>query len=165
MKINKIEFENFRNFKEKGSVEFSTDGKVTIIYGDNGAGKTTFHQLFRWIIYGLSLAVCSLCLLSYFNLLSITHITPAMPTYRRNLILVLVVSIFLLMVLNLAISIRDISKRENGLPLQDQINDPNLRLWYTGNTVNLTQSSDKRSFSVLFSAIDPFTWGLPDGSL
>ena len=53
MKINRIEFENFRNFKEKGSVEFSTDGKVTVIYGDNGAGKTTFHQLFRWIIYGV----------------------------------------------------------------------------------------------------------------
>ena len=52
MKINRIEFENFRNFKEKGSVEFSTDGNATIIYGDNGAGKTTFHQLFRWIIYG-----------------------------------------------------------------------------------------------------------------
>lgn len=52
MKINRIEFENFRNFKEKGSVEFSTDGTATIIYGDNGAGKTTFHQLFRWIIYG-----------------------------------------------------------------------------------------------------------------
>ena len=25
----------------------------TIIYGDNGSGKTTFHQLFRWIIYGV----------------------------------------------------------------------------------------------------------------
>lgn len=52
MKIKRIEFENFRNFKEKGSIDFSTDGKVTIIYGENGAGKTTLHQLIRWIIYG-----------------------------------------------------------------------------------------------------------------
>ncbi len=52
MKLIKIEYCNFRNFKNKGKVEFSTDGKVTIIYGGNGAGKTTFHQLFHWIIYG-----------------------------------------------------------------------------------------------------------------
>ncbi|HHX67357.1 MAG TPA: AAA family ATPase [Gallicola sp.] len=52
MKIKKIEYENFRNFKTRGSVEFSTDGTVTLIYGTNGTGKTTFHQLFRWIIYG-----------------------------------------------------------------------------------------------------------------
>ena len=52
MKIKTIEYENFRNFKNKGKVEFSTDGKVTIIYGFNGAGKTTFHQLFQWIMYG-----------------------------------------------------------------------------------------------------------------
>ena len=93
---------------------------LAILFGYNQTRFTYCEirsQKFRWIIYGLSLAVCSLCLLSYFNFLSITHITPAMPTYRRNLILVLVVSIFLLMVLNLAISIRDISKRENGLPL------------------------------------------------
>lgn len=93
---------------------------LAILFGYNQT-RFTYREIrsqkFRWIIYGLSLAVCSLCLLSYFNLLSITHITPAMPTYRRNLILVLVVSIFLLMVLNLAISIRDINKRENGLPL------------------------------------------------
>ncbi len=53
MKIKSIEYENFRNFKKPGKVNFSTDGKVTIIYGENGAGKTTFHQLFQWIIYGV----------------------------------------------------------------------------------------------------------------
>lgn len=52
MKISKIEFENFRNFKEHGQIKCSTDGKVTIIYGKNGDGKTTLHQLFQWIFYG-----------------------------------------------------------------------------------------------------------------
>ena len=33
-------------------IKCSTDGKVTIIYGKNGDGKTTLHQLFQWIIYG-----------------------------------------------------------------------------------------------------------------
>ena len=47
MKIRKIEYSNFRNFREKGCIEFSTDGKVTIIYGKNGDGKTTLHQLFQ----------------------------------------------------------------------------------------------------------------------
>ncbi len=51
MKIRKIEYSNFRNFREKGCIEFSTDGKVTIIYGKNGDGKTTLHQLFQWILY------------------------------------------------------------------------------------------------------------------
>lgn len=52
MKISKIEFENFRNFKDHGEIRCSTDGKVTIIYGKNGDGKTTLHQLFQWIFYG-----------------------------------------------------------------------------------------------------------------
>lgn len=52
MKISKIEYENFRNFKEHGEIRCSTDGKVTIIYGKNGDGKTTLHQLFQWILYG-----------------------------------------------------------------------------------------------------------------
>lgn len=52
MKISKIEFENFRNFMERGEIRCSTDGKVTIIYGKNGDGKTTLHQLFQWIFYG-----------------------------------------------------------------------------------------------------------------
>ena len=52
MKIKNIEYENFRNFKDHGIIKCSTDGKVTIIYGKNGDGKTTLHQLFQWIIYG-----------------------------------------------------------------------------------------------------------------
>lgn len=52
MKIRKIEYENFRNFKEHGEIICSTDGKVTIIYGKNGEGKTTLHQLFQWVFYG-----------------------------------------------------------------------------------------------------------------
>lgn len=52
MKISKIEFENFRNFKDHCRIDFPTDGSVTVIYGPNGVGKTTLHQLFRWIFYG-----------------------------------------------------------------------------------------------------------------
>ena len=52
MKIKAIEFENFRNFKDHGTIKCSTDGKITIIYGKNGDGKTTLHQLFQWVIYG-----------------------------------------------------------------------------------------------------------------
>lgn len=52
MRITKIEFENFRNFKDHGEIKCSNDGKVTIIYGKNGDGKTTLHQLFQWVFYG-----------------------------------------------------------------------------------------------------------------
>ena len=52
MRIKSIEYENFRNFMERGKIECSTDGRVTIIYGRNGDGKTTLHQLFQWIFYG-----------------------------------------------------------------------------------------------------------------
>ncbi len=52
MKIKTIEYENFRNFKDRGKITFSTDGRVTIIYGHSGDGKTTLHQLFQWVLYG-----------------------------------------------------------------------------------------------------------------
>ena len=52
MKISKIEFENFRNFRDRCCIEFPVDGSVTVIYGPNGVGKTTLHQLFQWIFYG-----------------------------------------------------------------------------------------------------------------
>ena len=50
MKISKLEYENFRNFKGHGEIKCSTDGKVTIIYGKNGDGKTT-------MLMGLSLSL------------------------------------------------------------------------------------------------------------
>ena len=52
MRIQSIEYENFRNFKKRGRIECSTDQRVTIIYGRNGDGKTTLHQLFQWIFFG-----------------------------------------------------------------------------------------------------------------
>ena len=52
MRISRVEYENFRNFRERGEIDFATDGRVTIIYGKNGDGKTTLHQLMQWIIYG-----------------------------------------------------------------------------------------------------------------
>ncbi len=52
MRISRIEFENFRNFKNHGEIFCSTDGKVTVIYGKNGDGKTTLHQLLQWVFYG-----------------------------------------------------------------------------------------------------------------
>ena len=54
MRINRIEFENFRNYRDRGSITFPTDGSVTIIYGPNGVGKTTMHQFFQWVIYGVT---------------------------------------------------------------------------------------------------------------
>lgn len=51
MIIKEIEFENFRQFKDHGLIKCSSDGKMTIIYGKNGDGKTTLHQLFHWIFY------------------------------------------------------------------------------------------------------------------
>ena len=52
MKISRIEFENFRNFRDRCRIDFPIDGSVTVIYGPNGVGKTTLHQLFQWIFYG-----------------------------------------------------------------------------------------------------------------
>lgn len=52
MKIKRIEYENFRNFRNHGEIRCSTDGNVTIIYGKNGDGKTTLHQLLQWVFYG-----------------------------------------------------------------------------------------------------------------
>ena len=53
MLLKSIELKNFRQFIDE-KVDFSTDKEknVTIIMGDNGAGKTTFAQAFFWCFYG-----------------------------------------------------------------------------------------------------------------
>lgn len=51
MELRKITVENFRQFKEKHEIEFAHgDENITIIFGENGKGKT---GLFRAMMFGL----------------------------------------------------------------------------------------------------------------
>ena len=54
MKIRIMNLENFRQFKGKQHLDFSTDAQknVTVIMGENGTGKTTLEQAFLWCLYG-----------------------------------------------------------------------------------------------------------------
>lgn len=54
MLINSITLQNFRQFKQKQKIEFSTNPNknITIIHGENGSGKTTLLQAFLWCFYG-----------------------------------------------------------------------------------------------------------------
>ena len=54
MLIKEITVENFLPFQGKQSVEFSTgpNCNVTIVKGNNGAGKTSLAQAFEWCLYG-----------------------------------------------------------------------------------------------------------------
>ena len=54
MLIKSIIMNNFRQFKGKQKLEFSTDPNknVTVLLGDNTFGKTTILQAFNWCLYG-----------------------------------------------------------------------------------------------------------------
>ena len=54
MLLKSIKVKDFRQFKGEQYVSFSADPErnVTIIQGDNGSGKTSFAQAFRWCLYG-----------------------------------------------------------------------------------------------------------------
>jgi DNA sulfur modification protein DndD len=54
MLIRSITLENFLPFKGKQEIHFSVDPvkNVTVIKGDNGAGKTSIAQAFEWCLYG-----------------------------------------------------------------------------------------------------------------
>lgn len=54
MLLKSITLKDFRNFIGTQTVVFSDDPdrNVTVIMGENGAGKTTFAQAFTWCLYG-----------------------------------------------------------------------------------------------------------------
>lgn len=56
MLIKSITLNNFRQFKGKQILEFSTDTdkNVTVLLGDNTFGKTTILQAFNWCLYGMA---------------------------------------------------------------------------------------------------------------
>ncbi|MCI6360603.1 MAG: AAA family ATPase [Eubacterium coprostanoligenes] len=51
MLINSVTIENFRCYYGSNTVDFNTEGKVTLIFGDSGFGKTSFLQFFNWMFY------------------------------------------------------------------------------------------------------------------
>ena len=53
MLLRSLKMMDFRQFKNE-SITFATDSEknVTIIMGENGAGKTTISQAFSWCLYG-----------------------------------------------------------------------------------------------------------------
>ena len=54
MKIKKAIINNFRCFHGlQTTIEFETEGKITLIYGMNGAGKTSMLDFFNWVFYGV----------------------------------------------------------------------------------------------------------------
>ena len=54
MLIESITLSDFRQFKGRQTLEFSTDAEknVTVLLGDNTFGKTTILQAFNWCLYG-----------------------------------------------------------------------------------------------------------------
>ena len=51
MKINSIKITNFRCYYGTNTLSFNSNGKITLIYGDSGYGKSSLLQFFRWMFY------------------------------------------------------------------------------------------------------------------
>lgn len=51
LKFKQIRLENFVVFQD-ASIDFATDGRVTVLRAENGSGKTTFLRAMEWVIYG-----------------------------------------------------------------------------------------------------------------
>ncbi|MDD4760961.1 MAG: AAA family ATPase, partial [Bacteroidaceae bacterium] len=48
-----LSIENFGPFKGKQNIDFTRDNGVTIIWGNNGLGKTTLLNIFRYALFGI----------------------------------------------------------------------------------------------------------------
>ena len=51
MIINSIKITNFRCYYGTNELSFNSNGKITLIYGDSGYGKSSLLQFFRWMFY------------------------------------------------------------------------------------------------------------------
>ncbi len=51
MVINNIKITNFRCYYGINTMSFKANGKITLIYGDSGYGKSSLLQFFRWMFY------------------------------------------------------------------------------------------------------------------
>ncbi|MCY4289240.1 MAG: AAA family ATPase [Aestuariivita sp.] len=54
MRIRRLEIKNFRQFYGECKLEFLSDDKsrITVIHGENGSGKTSLLNAFKWVLYG-----------------------------------------------------------------------------------------------------------------
>lgn len=52
LKFISLTVEDFGPFKGKQTIDFTDQDGVTLIWGNNGRGKTTLLNIFRYAIYG-----------------------------------------------------------------------------------------------------------------
>lgn len=54
MRIKRMAVKNFRQFYGECVLEFSCEerGRITVIHGENGSGKTSLLNAFKWVFYG-----------------------------------------------------------------------------------------------------------------
>ncbi|MCZ7537427.1 MAG: AAA family ATPase [Acidimicrobiia bacterium] len=50
MKVDRITAQAFRGYPER--VDLALGGDIVLIYGDNGAGKTSLTEAFEWALFG-----------------------------------------------------------------------------------------------------------------
>lgn len=54
MIIQRLVIKNFRQFYGEMTLDFSSgqDGRITVVHGENGSGKTSLLNAFKWVFYG-----------------------------------------------------------------------------------------------------------------